>query len=106
MGESRDLPDARRSDVEARVVVTGEIDMATAPTLSRDLQAAIREHPARVLVDLSGVAFLDSSGINALVRAQHLVDGFGVDLVLESPNEACQRVLKVAGLDTLFHVRP
>ncbi|MGH9030976.1 MAG: STAS domain-containing protein [Acidimicrobiia bacterium] len=98
-------PDAGRSDVEARVVVTGEIDMATAPMLAQDLQAAIRDHPARVLVDLREVEFLDSSGINALVRAHHLADGFGVELILDSPNETCQRVLEVAGLDGLFRTR-
>jgi anti-anti-sigma factor len=102
---SRD-PDAGSSVVEVSVVVTGEVDMATAPALARDLQAAIREHPARVIVDLADVTFLDSSGINALVRAQHVADGFGVELVLESPNEACQRVLKVAGVDALFRIRP
>ncbi len=85
-------------------MVTGEIDMATAPTLTRDLQTAIREHPARVLVDLSAVDFLDSCGINALVRAHRLAEGFGVEMVLESPNEMCQRVLKVAGLDGLFRI--
>ena len=102
---SRERPDPETSDVEARVVVTGEIDMATAPALARDLQAAIRDHPARVFVDLRAVDFLDSSGINALVRAHHLAEGFGVALILESPNETCQRVLKVAGLDTLFRIR-
>ena len=104
--ETRDLSDVGASDVEVFVAPTGEIDMATAPMLARDLQTAIREHPARVLIDLSNVSFLDSSGINALVRAKHLADGFGVELVLESPNETCQRVLKVAGLDALFAIRP
>jgi anti-sigma B factor antagonist len=109
--ETRDLPDVGApavgsSDVEVSVAPTGEIDMATAPILTRDLETAIREHPARVLVDLGDVSFLDSSGINALVRAQHLADGFGVELVLDSPNETCKRVLKVAGLDALFAIRP
>lgn len=67
--------------------------MMTAPALARDLQTAIRGHPARVLVDLREVEFLDSSGINALVRAHHVAEGFGVALILESPNETCERVL-------------
>lgn len=58
-----------------------------------------------MLLDLREVDFLDSSGINTLVRAHHLAEGFGVELILESPNEVCQRVLKVAGLDGLFRIR-
>jgi anti-anti-sigma factor len=103
--EARDLADAEASGVEASVLAKGEIDMATAPELDRRLQAAISTRPARIVVDLSAVTFLDSSGINALVRAKNVGDGFGVDLVLESPNEACQRVLKVTGLDVVFDIR-
>lgn len=105
VSRSRDLPDAGTPGLEVSVVVTGEVDMASAPALTRDLQTAIREHPARVVLEMSGVSFLDSSGINALVRAKHLADGFGVTLVLDSPTEACQRVLKLAGVDELFRIR-
>lgn len=102
---SRDLPDAGTPALEKSVVVTGEVDMASAPALTRDLQAAIREHPARVVVEMSGVSFLDSSGINSLVQARHLADSFGVELILDSPTEACQRVLKMAEVDELFPTR-
>jgi anti-anti-sigma factor len=109
MGKDLDAggaPDASSSGVEISVVGAGEIDMASAPELDLRLQKAIRTHPARVVVDLSAVTFLDSSGINTLVRAKNVGDGFGVELVLESPTEACQRVLKVAGLDVIFRIRP
>lgn len=74
-----------------RVVVVGEVDMATADTM---LQAALREPAGRVTLDLREVTFFDSAAIHAVVR---LAQRFpGVLTVL--PSRQVRRVLEISGL--------
>ncbi|MCI4064809.1 STAS domain-containing protein [Micromonospora sp. R77] len=76
---------------QLRVVVTGEVDMATADTM---LQTALREPAGQVTLDLRAVTFFDSAAIHALVRlAQHLP---GTLTVL--PSRQVRRVLEISGL--------
>lgn len=49
--------------------LAGEIDMLTAPRLARRLESAVRSGPQHVIVDLTGVSFLGSHGIAALLTA-------------------------------------
>ena len=53
------------ADGSATLAVTGEIDLATAPDFRRALDAAARTHPA-IEIDLRGVTYLDSAGVDAL----------------------------------------
>jgi anti-sigma B factor antagonist len=92
-------------DGERVLVVTGEIDIATAPQLRRELEALSREAHSPGIVDLAGVTFLDSSGISALLAARKAVSGTAVTLVLADPSPPVRRVLEIAGVDQLFEVR-
>ncbi|RKF27100.1 STAS domain-containing protein [Micromonospora globbae] len=81
------------------VVVTGEVDMATADTM---FQTALREPAARVTLDLRAVTFFDSAAIHALVRlAQRLPDALSV-----LPSRQVRRVLDVSGLSEQPWLRP
>ncbi|MFF5171153.1 STAS domain-containing protein [Micromonospora sp. NPDC000089] len=74
-----------------RVVVTGEVDMATADTM---LRTALREPAERVVLDLRGVTFFDSAAIHAVVQlAQRLPRGLTV-----LPSRQVTRVLEISGL--------
>jgi anti-sigma B factor antagonist len=53
-----------------RVAVHGEVDLISATALFEALDEAINRAPARIDIDLSDVAFLDSAGVDALVKAQ------------------------------------
>jgi anti-anti-sigma factor len=82
-----------------RVVVTGEVDMATADTM---LQAALRERADRVTLDLTAVTFFDSAAIHAVVQ---LADRFpGALQVL--PSRQVRRVLEISGLGDQEWLRP
>ena len=60
---------------EIRLLVTGEIDLGTAPSLRDTITATLRDHrPTTLVLDLDGVAFLDSTGIAALISGRHLAD--------------------------------
>ena len=89
------------------VHVSGEVDVSTAPVL-HDALAAVPESSARVVVDLSAVTFLDSTGIGVLVAAlMRLRDGPSagtLGLVVTRPH--LNKVLEVTGLTTIFDIHP
>ncbi|MFC4145445.1 STAS domain-containing protein [Micromonospora mangrovi] len=76
---------------QLRVVVTGEVDMATADTM---LQTALREPVGQVTLDLRGVTFFDSAAIHALVRLAQQVP----DTLTVLPSRQVRRVLEISGL--------
>jgi anti-sigma B factor antagonist len=86
------------------VSVTGEIDLYTAPTLQSELMGAINGGQVRLVVDMSGVDFCDSTGINVLLAALRRAREQGGDLQLARPGSAIRKVLQVTGLETVFTV--
>lgn len=78
------------------VRLTGEHDIASRSDVTAALQAA-GDNP-RVIVDLSGVDYLDSTTIEEIARAIRRVRALGGKLVLVAPNERLVRVLSIAGL--------
>jgi anti-anti-sigma factor len=83
-----------------RAMVAGEIDFANATSLQTRISAACTERGARTLVlDLTGVEFMDSSGLRAILHLQReLVDGDG-GLVLLGPTPQVRGILTLTGLD-------
>jgi anti-sigma B factor antagonist len=90
---------------ERILVVTGEIDIATAPQLRCELEALSRGAHSSAVVDLAGVTFLDSSGISALVAARQALAGTDATLVLLEPSPPVRLVLEMSGVDGLFEIR-
>jgi anti-sigma B factor antagonist len=85
--------------------VTGEIDLYTAPRLHSELMSALAETtPVQLVVDMAGVEFCDSTGMNVLLAAQRRAREAGGDLQLASPRPAIRKVLQVTGLETVFTV--
>lgn len=89
----------------AVVTATGELDLYTAPRLQTALAELLRERADRVVVDLSGVEFCDSTGMNVLLAAMKRLKEQGGTLELAAPRPAVKRILQVTGLDTVFLVR-
>lgn len=87
------------------VATTGEIDLHTAPRLQADLAELIQDGSARLIVDLSGVEFCDSTGVNVLLAAMRRAHEQGGSLSLVSPQAAVRKVLGITGLDSVFPVR-
>ena len=79
----------------------GEIDAATEPDLTQELAEAVRTHPCRVIVDLTQVTFMDSTGFNALVRAR--AEGNG-ELRLVGASGMVYEVLRMTGLEEVLTV--
>jgi anti-anti-sigma factor len=83
----------------ATVTVTGDVDMSTVPPLERAREKALAYSPSRLLIDLSGVRFIDSSGLKFLIETDRLARAGGWKLQLVRPGETAMRVLTVTGVE-------
>jgi anti-sigma B factor antagonist len=79
------------------LVVLGEIDIATAPTLEERLTEAEARDAANVIVDLDGVTFMDSTGLHVLVTHALSRDN-GNRLRLTQGSPQVQRLFAVSGM--------
>ncbi|MET7683394.1 STAS domain-containing protein [Streptomyces sp. NPDC005423] len=87
------------------VEVAGELDYTSAPEL-RDLLTTLALPPGgRLVLDLGGMDFCDSSGLTALIVARNLAQAAGADLVLAAVPAHTLRVLRTVGLDQVFLIR-
>lgn len=80
------------------VSIVGQIDMSVTPELRRALDTARHEPGCTVEVDLSLVSFMDSSGINELMR----VHQEGHPVVISGMSDTVRRTLELLGLDQVF----
>jgi anti-anti-sigma factor len=90
-----------RSTGDAVVVaICGEVDIATAPELAECL--LIQRH-RDVIVDLSGVGFLDSSGLNVLVQARRAAQTEGHTVHTDRESHIVRVAIEAAGLFAILH---
>lgn len=84
------------------ISLRGELDLANAGDVEQEL-IGVEDSDARViLLDLSGLTFIDSTGIRLLVLADARSRGDGKRLVLRRPPEGIRRVLRITGVDELL----
>jgi anti-sigma B factor antagonist len=94
-----------RTADELWLAVTGELDMATGPSLEEVALPLLRERPAWLLLDLTHVTFCDSSGIACLIHIQKAAVEAGVQLQLRNVHGLVRRVLDLAGVSEILGVR-
>ena len=82
------------------IAVMGDVDLATAPELVECLRAHT-DHD--VIVDLSGVGFLDSSGINALVQGHNALRDNGHTLRTTGEQTHVLKLLELTGVTEIVH---
>jgi anti-anti-sigma factor len=90
---------------ETIVVLTGEIDLHTAPRLSAAVDAALAEDPVRVVLDMRGVTFCDSRGLGTLVILARAAARARAVLVLANLGDFLKRLLAVSGIGEHFVIR-
>ncbi len=94
-------------EVNGNLVVrlAGEIDLDRAPEVRRLLLDSVKRS-LDVLVDLSAVTYIDSSGIASLVEALQWAKRRGTDLCLIAVSPEALRVFELARLDKVFAIHP
>ena len=88
------------------VTVSGELDVFTSPRLRETLVEIVEAGARHLIVDLSGVEFLDSTGLGVLVGIHHRLQAHDGTLSFVGPGERLRRVFRVTRLDKLFEIHP
>jgi len=87
------------------ITLTGEMDLSTCPTLEQDFLVMPLDDK-RIRVDLSGVSFMDSTGLNLLLRLRTRLISEGGHLVLSRLPDQVTRLLQMTGAYELLTASP
>ena len=88
------------------VAVRGEVDISVAEALEEVLEAAIRESVGAFIVDLSELDFIESTGLQVLLRARGLLGREDRALAVVCPHGPVRRVFELSGLSEMFALYP
>jgi anti-anti-sigma factor len=86
------------------LVICGEIDPLTRQAFGSAVDRALELH-RRLYLDLRGITFMDSTGLNVLIATFHRLGQVPDAVVLVEPSLPVRRLLEVAGVDGLFPIR-
>jgi len=81
---------------------TGRLDVAGAPALRDAIGEAVRNGPPKVVIDMEGVSFVDSTGLGSVIAALKQIRSNQGELRLAAPNQQVRVVLELTTLDRVF----
>jgi anti-sigma B factor antagonist len=84
------------------VAPTGRLDVAGAPALKDAISEALKNGQPRVVLDMEGVSFVDSTGLGSVIAALKQIRSSQGDLRLAAPNQQVRVVLELTTLDRVF----
>jgi anti-sigma B factor antagonist len=91
-------------DGTATVVVSGELDLATVASLRTRAQSVVEHSDGDVVLDMSGVTYMDSSGLSVVLEVRELLAQSERRLVIAEPSESVAAILTICGLTDLIAV--
>ena len=91
-------------DDVAIVEAFGELDFYASPEFQRCLTSALEGNASRVVVDLTQVAFIDSSALGVLVGAARLSAQQATELMIVCPAGNVARVIAITGMSRVFAI--
>jgi anti-sigma B factor antagonist len=94
----------RKTDKAAVVAVAGEVDVYTSPLLQERLVEVLRGGSSSIVLDLSAVTFLDSTGLGVLITGLKRCRSADGDLVLVTTQPNVLKVLEITGLNDVFQI--
>jgi anti-sigma B factor antagonist len=90
---------------ESVVSLSGELDLSSAPPLRELLASVLAEDPPpRIVLDLSDLDYLDSTGLSVFVTAHKRALASGIELTLANPNPSVTRLFQITALDKVFGI--
>ncbi len=87
----------RPGDGGTIVAISGEVDLCTESPLQQALLRIIRERSARLMLDVSGVSFIDRAGLRALLATRRRAELRGGFLRLTAASAAVRRIIELTG---------
>jgi anti-sigma B factor antagonist len=97
--------DHRVEQGDVVLAVQGDIDVSSAPQLWHEIEPQL-ETTRHVVVDLSKVSFIDSTGVGTIIRAVNALRDRGQRLTLRSPTPMTRTVFETVGLTRLVDLEP
>ncbi|MGZ4985579.1 MAG: STAS domain-containing protein [Chthoniobacterales bacterium] len=97
------MPPAERSNV---LPLDGEIDLHVSPRIAASLSQMIATKPKQLVVDLSQVSYIDSSGLAVLIEGMQNVAAYGGKFSLAGLQEGVRPIFEIARLDQVFQIYP
>lgn len=94
----------RRNGSAIIVALAGAVDLHHTPEVHKALVAACEQRPQRLIVELTGVSYMDSSGIGTLVDVFRRVNAYKGKLVLCGMNDRVHSVFEITKLDKFFTI--
>ena len=88
------------------VALEGEIDLHESPQVTQRLNPLIARKLPRIHLDLSGVSYVDSSGLAAFVDAMQRIHAYGGEFALVAMRESVRRIFEISRLDQVFKIYP
>lgn len=97
--------DIRSENGKAVAVLTGDIDHHSARRLRSELDSfVITMQPDILIIDLTGISFMDSSGIGLIIGRYKLLKELGGKLEVKSPQPYIRRVLRLSGIERIVKI--
>jgi anti-sigma B factor antagonist len=93
-----------QDDSRGVIVLTGEVDIYTAPRFKETMLDLLDAGAQKLVVDLSGVTFIDSTALGVLIGGLRRVNDAGGAMALVVTTSAVERVLTITGLDRVFTI--
>ena len=93
-----------RTPAETRLTLRGSLDINTAPQLAEEIDRIVAHKPAKVVVDLTPLDLIDSSGVAALVKLYKNVRSGGGTLVVTGARDQPLAIFKLLRMDKVFDI--
>jgi anti-sigma B factor antagonist len=84
----------------------GEIDLHVSPEVAESLRTMTAKRPKQLVVDLTKVTYLDSSGLAVLIEGMQNVQEYGGRFVVAGVQESVKHIFDIARLDQVFQIFP
>ncbi len=91
-------------DAVALITLRGEVDIYTAPRFKERLLAALDDGARGLVIDLSGVTFIDSTALGVMIGGVRRLHDSGGAMALVVSSRPVERVLSITGLDRVFTI--
>ena len=86
------------------VPLEGEIDLHVSPRIAATLNNALKEQPRSLVIDMSKVSYIDSSGLAVLIEVMQNVEKYGGKFALAALQETVKPIFEIARLDQIFRI--
>jgi len=97
---------ATTSDQSNVFPLEGEIDLHVSPRVAISLGQMVKNKPPKLVVDLSRVSYIDSSGLAVLIETMQGVEEYGGLFALAGMQETVRSIFEIARLDQVFRIFP